>query len=126
MIVRIEDRVGYIAVDDDCIIYATFSTTNYRFKSSVFRIRNRSSFKPFSLIMSGPSYILNDSTCPSFLLFGSDGEVIMGIIYAETIKFWNVSSELADVQAGTYSDDSGLFFCSSLSKSAFMEVGRFL
>lgn len=100
----------------------TFHAVTRRFKSCVFKLRNRASTNFFSHLLFGPSYNLNDTLCPSFMLFGPESEVIMGILYTETIKFWNVSSELQDIHSGVYAEDYGLFFCSSLSKSAFLNV----
>lgn len=125
-VIQSEDRTISLAVDSDCITYCAFQFSSHRFKSCVFKIRNRPSNKPFSFIMTGPSYNLNDFACPSFFLFGPGNEVVLGIVYADAIKFWNVSSELEDIQSGVQSEESGLFFCSSLSKSAFMEVIAFL
>jgi hypothetical protein len=121
-VIHYEDFSICLAVDNDCITYCTFQFCSRRFKTCVFKIRNRPSNKPFSFIMVGPNYNLNDYSCPSFFLFGPGNEILLGIIYADTIKFWNVSSELEDIQSGVHSEESGLFFCSSPSKSAFMEV----
>lgn len=116
-----DDKISHVLVEGDTVVLAVLYMGALNWKSSVFKIRSKNMITNFKSCISGPSYNLNDMNCPSLLLFGSGNDAIIGMLYADTIKFWHVFSELEDIESAICCQDTGLFYCASRSKAAFLD-----
>lgn len=116
-----DDKISHVLIEGDTVVLAVMYLGALNWKSSVFKIRSKNMISNFRTCIPGPSYNLNDMNCPSFLLFSNGSEAMIGMLYADTIKFWHVFVELEDVENAVCCQDSGLFYCSSRSKAAFLD-----
>ena len=122
--VEIEDEthVHLIAFHNDTVSKISWNNLTRSCKRSIFKIKTRSVNCSFSYGVIGEKYTINDVLCPSFILFSSVAEIVLGVLIQNSIKFWSISHEISPVCSASFSDELGLLFLNSQNSSGFYTV----
>ena len=91
-------------------------------KRNIFKIKPRTANSGFSFGVIGEKYTINDELCPSFILFTSSAEIVLGVVIEDSIKFWSISHEMSHVYSASFSDELGLLYLNSQNSSGFYTV----
>lgn len=89
---------------------------------SIYKIKTRSNSTVLTAIVAGEGYVINDTVCPSFILFYASSEVILGVLIEDSVKFWTLNCDLPSIESAFFSEELGLYYLSAWEKSGFYTV----
>lgn len=117
-----EDTVDFICFEGDVISKLTYNLVSNAYKTTIFKIKSRTAKNHITLITFAEKYVINDVTCPSFLIFTKSSEVFLGVLLESSIKFWSVACDANNVESALFSEELGLLFLNSRERSGFYSV----
>lgn len=116
-----ESHVEFIVYEGDIISKIAWKKASRSYVQSVFKINARTPKSKISFIISGDNYTINDSICPSFLIFSTFSEILLGVLIEDLIKFWVVNSDIPVVESAVFFEE-GRLFMNAQEKSGFYNV----
>ena len=115
-------KIDFIIFDGDLISKVTWNKVSRTHNQNVYKIKTRHNSKMLAFIIAGEKYIINDVMCPSFILFYTSSEVILGVLVGDSVKFWTVNCETSSIESALYSEELSVLYLNSQEKSGFYTV----
>jgi hypothetical protein len=114
------NSMHWILIEGPRTVQVTW-TSQHHFTRSVYSFKE-GRHDGFQSCCAGSLYNVDGSDCPSFFIFTSGRDAVLGIVLEDRLRFWNVDCDVPGASAAVYMETFGMLYLSSVDEAAFVNV----